>query len=471
MTILSRLSDNAPKAGPKYTQLEALFHQAVADGTLAPGDRLPPMRDAAWRAGCSLGTMARVYRTLERQGLVTSEVGRGTYVKDPDSLSANEILPAHGLDLGTDAPINLMMNEIAAPQGDSLLRSALGQAVERTPNDHLMGYCDGMGVSAYKARLTALLPESLLPQAADGLLVTHGVQNGLYTALSRLAGPGDAVAVEPFSYPGIRACLGQLGLSGVPVDMDAEGLRPDALEAACRSGRIRLLVTSPTGHNPTTATTGQERREDICKIAVKYGLTILEDDIYGFLYDRSTPPYAALLPEQSVYLTGLSKRVAPALRVGLAVASPQTVTLMAQGITTQSWMVSPVLVAATALLADRIETLDDIARDTAARADRRTVLLKEKLSPHVADVAACRSHAWITLPEGLTDDALCERARAEGVLVTAGHRFANRQGIGHDHIRVSLLSTLSDDQFVHGLDRLTTALRTADQPETTLSLM
>ena len=71
--------------------------------------------------------------------------------------------------------------------------------------------------------------------------------------------------------------------------MDAEGLRPDALEAACRSTRARALYCMPRLQNPTSAVMSDRRRRQIAAIAEKYRLTVIEDDVYGFLSPEKAP--------------------------------------------------------------------------------------------------------------------------------------------------------------------------------------
>ncbi|RED53920.1 DNA-binding transcriptional MocR family regulator [Aestuariispira insulae] len=455
---MEMIRDNAPETGPKYPHLEQLFRRAIEDGTLTPGDKLPPLRQASWEAGCSLGTMARVYSALERQGLVTSEVGRGTFVKEPDSLTANVILPPGSGGSADLSMINLVQNEIHHSQAENLVRQAMARAAEKLPSVMITGYGDGSGHHEMKPRLMPLLDPSLQDLNPGDLILTHGVQHALYTILSRMAGKGDGVAVEPLSYPGIRAIIAQHGLTCHSVETDEDGILPDSLDMVCRDGRVRLLLTSPTGQNPTGITTSLERRQAICEVARRRDLLIVEDDIYGHLYPESPPPYAALLPEQSIYLTGLSKRVAPALRVGLALVPTRQNLLMAQTITTQCWMVSPLLAAAAADIAERDDQLSKMADDCIARSKARAATLSKRLGGLVQGIEACRPHAWITLPEGVTDEMLEPIAKSHGVLITEGYRFSNRIIADHGHIRVALLSCPTDRQFELGIERLALAL-------------
>lgn len=72
---------------PPYEQLRRQFHLLIGTGTLAPGTRLPPLRQLAGDLGLAVGTVARTYRELESAGLVHSRRGAGTRVANPPARS------------------------------------------------------------------------------------------------------------------------------------------------------------------------------------------------------------------------------------------------------------------------------------------------------------------------------------------------------------------------------------------------
>ncbi|WP_299380818.1 GntR family transcriptional regulator [uncultured Kiloniella sp.] len=122
MTILTLIAENQSNTGQKYAHLEQLFKGAIRDGMLKPGEKLPPLRTAAWEAKCSLGTMSRVYSSLERKGLVNARVGQGTFVQEAANIGADVILPKPHQEkreqsLTTGPVIDLGMNAIANDWG------------------------------------------------------------------------------------------------------------------------------------------------------------------------------------------------------------------------------------------------------------------------------------------------------------------------------------------------------------------
>ncbi|OUS14294.1 hypothetical protein A9Q97_04150 [Rhodospirillales bacterium 47_12_T64] len=430
--------------------LETLFKQAISNGTLKPGEKLPPLRIAAWNAKCSLGTMSRVYTSLERKGLVSAEVGRGTFVQEKSKIGADIIFSrsvktkarAEVNDTTSITPdiIDLGMNAITNEWGENLIRWALRRAAEKASSLTLMTYKDGFGDPSQKLLMRNFLPRSLQNTSDERTMINHGAQNGIFTALSRLTSPGDIVCIEPLSYPGISAAISQTGRSSVIVDMDSKGICPASFEKLCKEGRIRILVTTATGHNPTCITTPLARRKIIGALAEKYNVLIAEDDIYGFLYPEAPAPYAALFPDNAIYLTSLAKRITPSLRIGLAIAPPHITMLMAQGITAQTWMVSPILVAAATEISGRKDDLASIPKAVTTQAQERGELTKNILGCKVKNIDTCRSHAWIELPPSISADTFVKRAELSGVHIMAGHRFANNSSAGRSNIRLSIMA-------------------------------
>lgn len=141
----------------------------------------------------------------------------------------------------------------------------------------------------------------------DRLIITAGLQHAMTICIAALCEPGDLVLAESLTYPGIRALgiMHHLRLQGVA--MDAQGLVPDAFEAACRGGSVHALYTIPTLQNPTATILPEDRRRKIADIARRFDVTIIEDDLYGFHLPDAPPRFAAITPDITIYLTSVSK--------------------------------------------------------------------------------------------------------------------------------------------------------------------
>jgi DNA-binding transcriptional MocR family regulator len=143
---------------------------------------------------------------------------------------------------------------------------------------------------------TGLAPDT------DRILIAPGAQAALAAILTILTRPGDHIACENITYPGIRSLAAQMGLLLAGLDMDDDGIVPDALEKACKTIDLKALYLNPTIQNPTTYTMPEERRRAIANIAARYGLPILEDDpLQPLAAHRSTAAGSTLPPEHMVH--------------------------------------------------------------------------------------------------------------------------------------------------------------------------
>ncbi|MFC7543075.1 aminotransferase class I/II-fold pyridoxal phosphate-dependent enzyme [Siccirubricoccus deserti] len=125
------------------------------------------------------------------------------------------------------------------------------------------------------------------------VLVCPGAQPALLAVLGTLVARGDVVLTDAFTYPGIRTATAQLGIRLAGVAADAEGMSPDAVEAACRATGAKALYCIPTIQNPTTVTMPLARRRAIAEVARRHGLRIVEDDAYGLLPAAPLPAIAS----------------------------------------------------------------------------------------------------------------------------------------------------------------------------------
>src|SRR3954471_19070079 len=137
--MTSWLPDLSSGSGPLYVRLAERIEESIADGTLPAGAKLPPQRDLAYDIGVTIGTVGRAYALVRERGLVSGEVGRGTFVLGRDG--HHDIVPAHvpALPAGTRSP--------AGPgklRMDSTSASSVGQneVIERLTNRILRSHPD-----------------------------------------------------------------------------------------------------------------------------------------------------------------------------------------------------------------------------------------------------------------------------------------------------------------------------------------
>ena len=170
--------------------------------------------------------------------------------------------------------------------------------------------------------------------------MTSGAQHALVAALSGQLGPGDSLLVEELTYAGLLEAVRLLGIVPVAVSMDADGLRPDALDRLAQKTGARTLALQPVLHNPTGVSMPPARRRAIADVVNRRGLHVIEDDIYGMLAPEA-PPLVTELSSPWTYITSFSKSVVAGVRVGLLASEGDGVTRAARAIWATTVATSP----------------------------------------------------------------------------------------------------------------------------------
>lgn len=437
---------------PLYRAIATRLAEDVASGILKPGDRLPTVRDLADTLGINVGTTYRAYTLAEQQGVVSKELGRGTFVRDmrSDTLairSGGSEGDHRGSETAANGPANMIIdmtrNEPPFVPLDGMLRQSLAEISRNSPLDGMLEYGHSQGLSRHREILAGWLAKTQgLDVDVERLIVTGGAQQGLTIALGALASPGDTVLVEELSYPGVRNLARFFGLSLHPVAMDDEGIVPDALDRACRDTTARVLYCMPHAHNPTTATMGEERRHAIAGIAGRHGLMVIEDDVNP--HAASSPedgwrPVATVLPDRTLYISSLSKIVAPGLRVGMIVAPPSVFSEVLAASQTTSWMAPP-LMAELACLWIRNGMARDLIERRAAITDQLQAVASRVLAELPYRAHPANTHLWLPLPAAWSAREFVAAASSRGVLISSSTEFA----IDPSRVRPGVRLCLSD---------------------------
>lgn len=304
---------------PLWLRLTEAIEDAISNGELSSGMRLPPHRRLAFDLGAAVGTISRAYAEAERRGLVIGHIGRGTYVAPRRVIPLPHRPGKNAINFGMNVP----------PIGPAL--QFIDQSFEllrpREDLSAIFDYTETAGLHAVREAGACWLKEQtgVKRASADRMIQTSGGHHALMLACSAFASRGDTILCDMATYPGSRIIAehGGWNLKGVPGDQ--EGMGAETLDRAAELTGARLVLLIPTLSNPTTVTMSQQRREQIVEVARKRNLIIIEDDIYrvfGGKYGEKNPlvPLAQLAPERVVYVTSLSKALAPGLRLGFILA-------------------------------------------------------------------------------------------------------------------------------------------------------
>lgn len=437
-------------AGARYLQIADLIEQAVADGRLTPGDRLPPQRRIAALLKVDLTTVTRALAEARKRHLIDARGALGTFVAAPRVELAQRV--------------DFSMNVPPPPEGidfEDLLRRGVSQVLLRADAGLLMTYQLGGGSASDRAAGVMWLAPMLGPVEPARVMACPGAQAALAALILTMTGPGDAIVTEPLAYPGLRLAAEQLGRRVVAAEVDAAGMRPDALEAACREHGARLVYLNPTAQNPTTQTMPEARRHELIAVAARCGVLIVEDDPYWLLTPDAPPPLARLAPAQVCYVSTMSKCLSPGLRTAFMVL-PATVgdDAVLAALRSFALMSAPLTTALTTQWIHdgaAIALLEAIRREVAAR----QVIARQWLSS-VGQVPPGGIHVWYTLPSYWTSQALAQAARAEDLRVTPAEAFQVGPRTANA-IRISLGGAADRMVLANGLRRLADLLaRRAD---------
>jgi DNA-binding transcriptional MocR family regulator len=442
------------RGGPRYLAIVEALAEELAAGALQQGTRLPTHRELAERLGVTVGTVSRAYSEAARRGLVSGEVGRGTFVR---GAPLEEEAGGAVVDLAQNHP----PDPAGHPQRAALL-AALASLTARADAGRLLDYPAAGGNAADREAGAAWVSRAGVEASPGDVLVCTGSQHGLTVVLATLLEPGDLLLTEALTYTGVTAVAGllHLRLRGLPVD--AHGLRPDALEEACREGGAKALYLIPTHHNPTTAVmpAGAAARSWIGRPRPRprhRGGRRARPAPRGASPAPGRPrPRAHVLPHQHVEDAGPG----PAHRLRGSPPRPWW-PASRPALRATTWAVAP-LTAAVASAVDRRRHRRRAPR-RAARGGPRAAGGR-RLSLAGADVLTRPEayYLWLRLPEPWRGDAFAAEARARGVLVTPAEAFAVGRAPAPHAVRLCLGAARSRDALARGLGVVAELLRAGE---------
>jgi DNA-binding transcriptional MocR family regulator len=418
---------------PIYQRLADAIGERIARGELVGGEKLPPHREIARTLGINVTTVTRAFSALQQRGLVEARPGRGTLIASRETEEGTfKSAPSDEAGL-----IDLSVNRPAT----TAYLEALTTLLPRLPKDRRYGVLQDYHPPEGPLWARAAVAEWLRGTAGDGdagrVVLTDGAQHGLACVLRALTQPGDVILVDAITYQGISALCRAHGLDLRGLPADREGMRPDAFETACATWRPRAVFVVPSLHNPTTVTLSEERRRALAAVARRYNVLIIEDDVYRPLLEDAIPSFAALEPELTVYISSLSKCIAPGLRYGFVVAPRAVLGNVAAALRIDCWSVSPLTpLIATNLLEDGTATrIIEFQREELRG---RQAILREMLAAFDVQTQETSPHAWLHLPEPWRGAGFARASRQRGVGVLPADAFAiGRETLAHA-VRINL---------------------------------
>lgn len=408
----------------RYRSIADAFAVQIRDGSLGPGTQLPTVRALMQEFGIALATAYRVYAELEAAGLVVGETGRGTFVRDTSLPRVAGLLH----ETAQRAAVDLSFNYPMLPGQVEMLRDGLrGLATSGDLESSL--HLPPQGGRLHERGMAARhLHNRGLHVPAEQVLIVNGAQQGLACAVMALLKPGDLLAVDALTYPGLKALAQahRLELCALPLAGGCTDL--GALENLCRRRPVRAVYSMPTMHNPLGSVMPAGSRARLVEIAERHELLIIEDGAYAFLAEPAPRPLFSLAPQRTVYVCGLSKSVAAGLRIGFIAAPPEMIPALELAIRVSSGNTPSLTVALACrwIESGEVDALEQSKRHDARQRQQaaRSVLRGCKLSAHPSSY-----YLWLSLPQGLRADDVAAQLQRNAVSVATAAPFATTRRV------------------------------------------
>ncbi len=438
-----------------YKGYAAELTTLIESGALTPGQRMPSVREASRHRGLSAVTVQKAYHSLEARGLIEARERSGYYVsrrlpalpQQPavsrpvtqstavkkgelifevlDAVQQRRVVP-----LGSAFPSPLLF---PLPQlSRALNRGMRGLDPWRTVSDLAPGNAELRRQIALRYHIDGM------DIAADELVITDGAMEALNLCLQAVTRPGDAVVVEsPTFYVALQA-LERLGLRAIEVATHpGEGIDLAALDHVLKQQRPAACWLMPNFQNPTGALMADERKQQLVALLEKYGVPLIEDDVYGELYYADHRPKPAKAYDRSgnvLHCSSFSKCLAPGYRIGWAAPGRHVAVVrrLKLGTTLSAAIPSQMALA---------NYLEGAAYDRHLRQLRETLFLERDAMINAvreffpAGTRVTRPQGgyflWVELPKGSDAMQLYRLALAQGISIVPGSILSARERFAH----------------------------------------
>jgi DNA-binding transcriptional MocR family regulator len=404
--------------------IAAAVNRLITSGQLAPGVRLPTVRELARRLGISPTTVSEAWRTLSDAGAIDAHGRRGTFVVDaprprgPRRYRRVTEGPGHfPLDLSTGTP-------------DPALLPDLGPVLARVARQTLTtSYLDDPVIPALEEALRVRWP--FPPEA---LTVVDGAMDALDRITSILVRLGDRVLVEHPCFPPLLDLLEQVGAETIGLPMDDQGIVADSLQAALEQRPVALYL-QPRAQNPTGVSMTPTRAGELAALLAATEVVIIEDDHAGAIADSELVSLGRHLAERTVHVESYSKSHGPDLRLAAVGGAGEVISGVANRRLLGPGWSSRLLQCVLVEMLDDPATVDVVERARTTYAERRKQLVAALDGREVASAGSDGINLWVDVRD--EQSALLTLA-SRGVGAAPGAPFmVSGSPSNGDHLRLT----------------------------------
>jgi len=428
---------------PLVDQICERVTQLVRHGQLSAGTRLPSIRKLARQVSASPFTVVDAYDRLVARGVIESRAGRGFFVAQrrlSPPLVAVEALDDPGSDALALARLCVTSSADIIPAGAGflpenwLLEAGPAAALTRLARGRRAQPwlpCPPQGMVELREQIATGLVQHGIAASAANIVTTYGASQAFDLLARILLAPGDAVLVEEPGYFVLFEQLRAHHVRLIPVPRHADGPDLAALEEACRAHRPRAFFMQTLVHNPTGSSADPAHCHRILSLAEQFGFAVVEDDVYGDLYEGSAVRLAQIDGLRHVIYVGTyTKLIGPSLRVGYVAADAALISQLVER------KVLSVLSGSTLLECFVTEVLGngrykrhvEQMRARLARMRRDARLALESAGVRFDAAHGEGMFLWGRVPDGTPVDELVRRAREHSILLARGTLFSPTGG-------------------------------------------
>src|SRR5262245_49080322 len=427
---------------PLVDQIVERLTKLVKHGQLPDGARIPSIRKLAKLVGASPFTVVDAYDRLVARGIIESRAGRGFFVPQRKVATIAAVIEASS-DPGSDAMALVRASLASSTEiiagGCGFLPTAwyaealpANLSARLTPQRRAQAWlpCPPQGLGELREQLAERLVQRGIACGPANIITTFGASQAFDLIARILFAPGDTVLVEDPGYFVLFEQLRAHHVKLVSIPRRSNGPDIEALEAACRTHRPRAFFMRTLLHNPTGTNTDPAICHRILSLAEAHSSAIIEDDVYGDLYDGPAVRLAQLDGLRHVIHVGsFTKLIGPALRLGFVAADSRVIAQLVERKLLSVLSGSGLLesMASEVLDSGRFMRHVQLVRTRLARMrrDAQSALESAGLEfDNMPDGPIGGIFLWARVPPSVNVDALVRTARDHSILLANGALFS-----------------------------------------------
>ncbi len=430
--------------------------ERLASRKLGPGSKLPSIRSFATTLKVSKSTVVEAYERLAAEGVISSQRGSGFYVTGHiPPLSLTDMGPK--LDRAVDpfwvSRQSLETDETFLKPGCGWLPTswmpedsiaAAMRSLARNGSNSLTEYGIPLGFSPLRHHLARRIESQNIEVSADQIILTDSGTQAIDLLCRFFLEPGDTVLVDDPCYFNFNALLRVHRVKIVTVPYTPTGPDIDQFEATVKEHNPRLYITNSAFHNPTGASISPITAHKVLKLAERFNLTIIEDDIFGDFETTPSPRLASFDGfERVIYIGSFSKTISASVRCGYIATRPDWVDGLVDlkiattfgGNVFNAELIWHVLKNGS--YRKHIQALRE--RLAKARVTVQSKLHPLGITPWVEPKGGM--YLWCNLPKGVDSADLAQRVLAQNIVLAPGNVFSST-GTASQFMRFNVAQSL-----------------------------